>query len=241
MSSRATLRADTWVRPYMFKYFGMKKLLLAVPKGRILDELRPLFTRIDLVPEKEFFDESSRKLIFKTNRQNLEIVKVRSFDVATFVKFGAADLGICGSDVLEEFPSTEIFPTLDLKIGKCRLSIATKKSLSPNGRRLTTDNLRLLSHLRISTKYPTIASKYFSNLGIQAEAIKLNGAIEIAPKLNLCDFILDLVSSGKTLAENDMIEVQKVLDVSSHLIVNRASFKIANREINQLIKIFDAA
>ena len=223
----------------------MKKLLLAVPKGRILDELRPLFARICLIPEKDFFDESSRKLIFKTNRQNLEIVKVRSFDVATFVKFGAADLGICGSDVLEEFSSAEIFPILDLKIGKCRLSIAMKKSSvesqAQSDLRLTTYDLRLFSHLRIATKYPAIASKYFSNLGIQAEAIKLNGAIEIAPKLNLCDFILDLVSSGKTLAENDMVEVQKVLDVSSHLIVNRASFKIANQEINQLIKIFDAA
>jgi ATP phosphoribosyltransferase len=217
------------------KKSASKKLLLAVPKGRILDELCPLFTRINLIPEKDFFDESSRKLIFKTNRQNLEIVKVRSFDVATFVKFGAADLGICGSDVLAEFSSAEIFPILDLKIGKCRLSIATKKSLTPNVLRLTS-----LSHLRIATKYPAIASKYFANLGIQAEAIKLNGAIEIAPKLNLCDFILDLVSSGKTLAENDMAEVQKVLDVSSYLIANRASFKTANQEINQLIKIFDA-
>jgi ATP phosphoribosyltransferase len=214
----------------------MKKLLLAVPKGRILDELRPLFARINLIPEKDFFDESSRKLIFKTNRQNLEIVKVRSFDVATFVKFGAADLGICGSDVLEEFSSAEIFSILDLEIGKCRLSIATKNFVTPSALGIAPP-----SHLRIATKYPAIASKYFSNLGIQAEAIKLNGAIEIAPKLNLCDFILDLVSSGKTLAENDMVEVQKVLDVSSHLIVNRASFKTANQEINQLIKLFDAA
>lgn len=210
----------------------MKKLLMAVPKGRILKELNQLFLKIGIVPESDFFDESSRKLIFSTNRQNLELVKVRSFDVATFVKFGAADLGICGFDVLEEFSSTEIFPVLDLNIGKCRLSIAAKKSVELD--------LVKKSHVRVATKYVNVAGKYFSTLGIQAEAIKLNGAIEIAPKLNLCDFILDLVSSGKTLAENEMVELEKVFDVTSRLIVNRTSFKIAKQEINQLISIFDA-
>lgn len=209
-----------------------KKLLFAVPKGRILDELNPLFKRIGLTPEKDFYNESSRKLVFKTNFKNLEIVKVRSFDVATFVKFGAADLGICGLDVLEEFSSPEIFPVLDLGIGKCRLSIAAKKSAALD--------LQKRSHIRIATKYTAIAGNYFSAQGIQAEAIKLNGSIEIAPQLKLCDFILDLVSSGKTLIENDMVELKKILDVTSHLIVNRTSFKTANREINQLIKIFDA-
>ncbi len=214
----------------------MKKFLFAVPKGRISEELNPLLKKSDIIPESDFFDESSRKIIFKTNRENLEIIKVRSFDVATFVKFGGADLGVCGRDVLEEFPSKEIFPILDLGIGKCRLSIATKKD-----QRLTTYDLRLTtnSHLRVATKYPTIASKYFSTLGVQAEIIKLNGSIEIAPSLNLCDVIVDLVSSGKTLIENDMVELEKILDVTSHLIVNRTSFKTANHEINQIIKIID--
>ena len=210
----------------------MKKLLLAVPKGRILEELNPLLQRIKIIPEQDFFDESARKMVFKTNLPNLEIIKVRSFDVATFVKFGAADLGICGLDVLKEFSSNEIFPVLDLAIGKCRLSIAAKKSVA--------FYLKKMSHIRIATKYTAIANNYFSAIGIQVEAIKLNGAIEIAPKLKLCDFIIDLVSSGKTLAENGMVEVQKILDVTSHLIVNRASFKTANSKINQLIKIFDA-
>lgn len=212
----------------------MKKLLLAIPKGRILDELNPLLTKAGIIPEKDFFNDSSRKLVFATNLPNLEIIKVRSFDVATFVKFGAADLGICGFDVLQEFASNEIFPVIDLKIGKCRLSLAANKNLP-----LTTSHLPLNSHLRIATKYPSLTSRHFANLGIQAETIKLNGAIEIAPQLGLCDFIVDLVSSGKTLHENNMVELQKILDVTSHLIVNRASFKIANREINQLIKIFD--
>jgi ATP phosphoribosyltransferase len=211
----------------------MKKIIFAVPKGRILEELMPLLTKSDIIPEADFFNESSRKLVFTTNRKNLDLVKVRSFDVATFVKFGAADIGICGLDVLKEFSSSEIFPVLDLAIGKCRLSIAAKKSVELD--------LAKRSHIRIATKYTSIASNYFSELGIQAEAIKLNGSIEIAATLNLCDFILDLVSSGKTLIENDMIELRKILDVSSYLAVNRTSFKTANQEINQLIKIFDAA
>ncbi len=211
----------------------MKKLLMALPKGRILEEMNPLLARSGIIPEKDFFDESSRKLTFKTNHTNLDLVKVRSFDVATFVKFGAADIGVCGFDVLEEFPSAEIFPVLDLKIGRCRLSIAAKKSLKLD--------LLTSSHIRIATKYTALASRYFSSLGIQAEAIKLNGSIEIASQLNLCDFIMDLVSSGKTLAENDMVELQKIFDVTSHLIVNRASFKTSNSEINQIIKTFDAA
>lgn len=210
----------------------MKKITFAVPKGRILEELMPLFSKANIIPENDFFNETSRKLVFTTNRPNLELVKVRSFDVATFVKFGAADIGICGLDVLKEFSSPEIFPLLDLGIGKCRLSIAAKKSVALE--------LNKRSHIRIATKYTAIAANYFSAIGVQAEAIKLNGSIEIAPQLNLCDFILDLVSSGKTLAENDMVELEKILDVTSYLTVNRASFKTANSEINQLIKLFDA-
>lgn len=211
----------------------MKKLLMAVPKGRILEDLKPLLAKINLIPESEFFSSSTRKLVFSTNRKNLDLVQVRSFDVATFVKFGAADIGICGSDVLAEFSSKEIFPVLDLGIGKCRLSIAGKESVK--------FDLKNISHIRVATKYVHVAKEYFSNLGIQVEAIKLNGSIEIAPQLNLCEFILDLVSSGKTLEQNQMVELKKILDVSSHLIVNRASFKICNEEINQLIKDFDVA
>lgn len=211
----------------------MKKLLMAVPKGRILEDLKPLFTKMNLIPEKGFFEGTSRKLVFSTNYKNLNLVQVRSFDVATFVRFGAADIGICGSDVLEEFSSKEIFSVLDLGIGKCRMSIAGSKS----------DKLDLekKSHIRIATKYTAIAEKYFASLGVQVETIKLNGSIEIAPQLDLSDYIMDLVSSGKTLAENEMIEMKKIMDVSSCLVVNRTSFKTSNEEINQLIKTFDVA
>lgn len=151
----------------IIKISKMKKLLFAVPKGRILEELNPLLERAKIIPEKDFFDDSSRKLVFKSNLPNLEIVKVRSFDVATFVKFGAADFGICGSDVLEEFSSPEIFPVLDLEIGKCRLSIAAKNPIITSKLQLKTN-----SHLRLATKYVNIANNYFSSLGIQVEAIK---------------------------------------------------------------------
>ncbi len=211
----------------------MKKIIFALPKGRILEDLKPILTKINIIPEDEFFDESSRKLVFASNRPNIDLVKVRSFDVATFVKFGAADIGVCGSDVLQEFPSAEIFPLLDLKIGKCRLSIAGKKGAELE--------LQKRSHIRLATKYTTISANYFSEIGVQAEAIKLNGAIEIAAKLGLCDFIVDLVSSGKTLAENDMIELLKIMDVSSFLIANRTSFKTLNQEINQILNAFDVS
>ena len=209
----------------------MKKIILAVPKGRILEELAPLLKKIGIIPELDFFDEKSRKLTFSTNFLNLEIVKVRSFDVASFVKFGSADIGICGKDVIEEFSSSEFYSILDLKIGKCRLALAKEVACNKN--------LLTLSNVRVATKYTKIAQEYFAKNGIQAEVIKLNGAIEIAPKLKLCDFIIDLVSSGKTLQENNMIEVEKILDVSSYLIANRTSLKTKNIEINQFIKMFD--
>ena len=209
----------------------MKKITLAVPKGRILEELAPLLKKIGIIPESDFFDEKSHKLTFSTNFLNLEIVKVRSFDVASFVKFGGADIGICGKDVIEEFSSSEFYSILDLKIGKCRLALAKEVACNKN--------LLTISNVRVATKYTKIAQEYFAKNGIQAEVIKLNGAIEIAPKLKLCDFIIDLVSSGKTLQENNMIEVEKILDVSSYLIANRTSLKTKNIEINQFIKMFD--
>jgi len=209
----------------------MKKIILAIPKGRIMQELEPLLSRIGIIPESEFFNEKSRKLTFETNFSHLEIVKIRSFDVASFVKFGGADIGICGKDVLEEFSSSEFYSILDLKIGKCRLSLAKEKNCEKN--------LLTLENIRVATKYTKISQEYFAKNGIQAEIIKLNGSIEIAPKLKLCDFIIDLVSSGQTLQENNMIEVEKILDITSYLIANRTSLKTKNFEMTELIKMFN--
>lgn len=210
----------------------MKKILFAVPKGRILKELKTLLEAASIVPEDDFFDEDSRKIIFKTNFDDLEIVKVRSFDVATFIRFGACDIGVCGRDVVEEFSSNEIYEVKDLKIGKCRLSLALENSQKDV-------DLSSLSHVRVASKYVNLTSKFFAKNGIQAEVIKLNGAMEIAPKLGLSQFIVDLVDSGKTLQENNMFEFKKIMDVSSYLVVNRTSFKTKNKEINALLKLFN--
>lgn len=204
---------------------------MAVPKGRILKQLQPLLKIAEIDPEPDFFNEDSRKIIFKTSDESIEIAKVRSFDVATFIKFGSADIGICGSDVLEEFPSDQILKLLDLKISKCRISVASlNKSLQ---------DLEKSSHIRLATKYINLAENYFSQIGVQVETIKLNGAIEIAPHLNLCDFILDLVSTGETLLQNNLVEILKIKDVSSYFVANRYSFKANNQKINFLISKLD--
>jgi len=208
----------------------MNKTILAVPKGRILNDLKLFFAKIKIFPDPDLFNENTRNLIFKTNIPNLEIVKVRSFDVANFVKFGGADFGICGKDVIEEFISNEFFAMLNLNIGKCRLAIAGE---------VGDVNFKQKDKIRVATKYVNITQKYFENLGIQAEIIKLNGALEIATKLNLCDYIVDLVSTGQTLLNNNMVEIEKILDVSSFLIVNRTSFKTKNNEVNFLLKNFE--
>ena len=209
-----------------------EKIIMAVPKGRILEELTPLMAKAGIIPEAEFFDQNSRLLQFKTNIKNLKIVRVRSFDVATFVAFGAAAIGVAGSDVIAEFDSQEIYSPLNLHIGKCRMSVAATRDVVEN------EDISRWSHIRVATKYPNITRKYFSQHGIQAECIKLSGAMELAPKLGLCRRIVDLVSSGRTLQENGLIEVEKISDVSSCLIVNRTSFKTRFPEINPIVEAF---
>lgn len=208
------------------------KLILAVPKGRILQELKPLLKKAGIVPEKDFFDEDSRALQFKTNHKNLDLIRVRSFDVPIFVAYGGAHFGIAGSDVLEEFDYTELYSPLDLNIGHCRLSVAMPANDAKN------ENADRHSHLRIATKYPNITSRYYAARGIQAECIKLNGAMEIAPALGLANRIVDLVSSGKTLKANGLVETEVILNVSSRLIVNRSALKTAPETMGAWIDAF---
>ncbi len=207
-----------------------KDLLLAIPKGRILKDLNPIFSKIGLKIEDEFYNDDTRQLTFATNLKNLKIIKVRSFDVATFVKFGVADIGIAGLDVIEEFESKMIYRLLDLNIGSCRLSVA-----GCDDKQVDFDKI---SHITIATKYINLTNKFFAQKSIQAETIKLNGAIEIAPKIGLSDFIVDLVDSGQTLKANNMREILKILDVTSFLIANKTSFSTKNEEINQIVNRF---
>lgn len=210
-------------------------LVLAVPKGRILDELRPMLDRVGIVPEPAFDDPASRALRFATNVPNLQIIRVRSFDVATFVAFGAAHLGVAGNDVLMEFDYPEIYAPLDLKIGRCRLSVAEPKEM------VETDDPSRWSHVRVATKYPEITRRHFAARGVQAECIKLNGAMELAPALGLCRRIVDLVSTGSTLRANGLVEVEHIADVSSRLVVNRAALKTRPDELGEWIARFREA
>jgi len=207
-------------------------LILALPKGRILAELTPLLEEAGLRPEDAFFDERSRALRFDTNVPGLQIIRVRSFDVATFVAFGAAQLGVAGNDVLMEFDYPEIYAPVDLGIGHCRLSVAEHRTLRQH------DDPSRWSHIRVATKYPGVTRRHFAERGVQAECIKLNGAMELAPSLGLCRRIVDLVSTGATLVANDLVEVERIADVTSRLVVNRAALKTRPREVHGWVERF---
>ena len=208
-----------------------ENIIMAVPKGRILEELVPLMKKAKIMPEKEFFDKKDRRLLFKTNISWLKIIRVRSFDVATFVAFGGADIGVAGFDVLKEFNYPELYIPIDLKIGSCLLSIAEPNNYNKN------DN----TQLKIATKYPNITNNYFAKKGINVNCIKMNGAMEIAPKLEMADKIVDLVSSGKTLIANDLVEIENILEVTSHLVINRPAFKTRYKKIRDIMTFFREA
>ena len=210
-------------------------IILAVPKGRILDEALPLLARAGIIPEPAFSDDASRALRFATNRADVALIRVRAFDVATFVAHGAAQLGIVGSDVLMEFAYSELYAPVDLGIGRCRLSVAEPAELAAG------DDPREWSHVRVATKYPALTRRHFEARGVQAECVKLNGAMEIAPALGLSSRIVDLVSSGKTLAEHGLVEVEVIARVTARLIVNRAAFKTRSAEVGPLVEAFRAA
>lgn len=214
---------------------GNEPFILALPKGRILKEAMPLLKRAGIVPEPDFSNEDSRALRFKTNVPEIEIIRVRSFDVATFVAFGAAQLGIAGNDVLLEFDYPEIYAPVDLGIGRCRLSVAEPAEMSEK------DDPTRWSHIRVATKYPNITQRHFAARGVQAECIKLQGAMELAPTLGLCGRIVDLVSSGATLKANNLVEVETIATVTSRLIVNRAATKTYPHAIGGWVENFRQA
>ena len=210
-------------------------LVMALPQGRILGEARPLLERVGIEPEAAFDDPASRKLKFRTRDEGLELVLVRAFDVATVVAFGGAHMGIAGSDVLMEFGYSEIYAPLDLGIGRCRMAVAEPADMVDG------DDPRRWSHVRVATKYPEITRRHFAARGVQAECIKLSGAMELAPSLGLCRRIVDLVSTGATLKANGLVEVEQICKVSSRLVVNRAALKTRPREIGTWLDRFTAA
>lgn len=208
-------------------------LIFAVPKGRILEEAVPVMERAGVVPEAAFHDKADRSLSFADTTGNMRIFRVRAFDVATFVAFGAAQMGIVGSDVIEEFDYSELYAPVDLGIGACRLSVAEPKEPIEY-------KYGNASHLRVATKYPNITSRHFERQGIQAECIKLNGAMELAPYSGLAGRIVDLVSSGQTLKSNGLVEKDTIMQITSRLIVNRAALKTDPR-VAALVERFRTA
>jgi ATP phosphoribosyltransferase len=205
------------------------QLTFAVPKGRILDEALPVMARAGVEPDADFHNPKSRALAFGTTRPDMRLIRVRAFDVATFVAHGAAQVGIVGSDVIEEFDYADLYAPVDLGIGLCRLSVARMAS--------DTAEAASVSHLRVATKYPSLTRRHFEAAGVQAECVKLNGAMELAPSLGLARQIVDLVSTGTTLRENGLVESATILDISARLIVNRTALK-TDRRVAALVDAF---
>ncbi len=212
-----------------------EKLVLARPKGRILKEVMPVVRHAGIEPEPAFDDEDDRRLRFTTNLPGFDIIRVRSFDVATFVAFGAAHMGVCGNDVLMEFDYPEIYAPVDLGVGACRLVVAEPEDMVEG------DDPTRWSTLRVATKYPSLTQSHFAARGVQAECIKLIGDMELAPQLGLCRRIVDLVSTGKTLKANGLVEVEQIAAITSRLAVNRAAWKTRPDEIGHWIGKFREA
>jgi ATP phosphoribosyltransferase len=207
----------------------MSKLIIAIPRGRIIKELKKILLQTSFAPEVDLFNDKSRKLTFLSKNKNINFIKVRAFDACTFVAFGAAHIGIAGEDVIKEFDYSEIYAPLGLNIGHCRLSVAALKTL------LKKEDPETWSNIRVATKYPNISKEYFANKGIQVEAIKLNGSMELAPSLNMCKRIVDLVSTGATLKANGLKEIDEIMKVQSKLIINRSAFKTNNKKIQSIM------
>jgi ATP phosphoribosyltransferase len=210
-----------------------RPIIFAIPKGRILDEALPLLARAGIEPEADFHAKGSRALRFATNVPGLSIIRVRAFDVATFVAHGAAQIGIVGSDVISEFDYSQLYAPVDLGIGHCRLSVAEPADDVGDGPVAA-------SHVRVATKYPHLTRAFYEAQGVQAECVKLNGAMELAPSLGLARRIVDLVSSGATLKANGLVETARIMDVSARLIVNRAAMKMRAAELVPMVERFRA-
>ena len=196
-------------------------MLIALPKGRLLPEIKTLFSKIGID-----FDENSRKLIIESSEENIKIAILRTWDIPKFVNYGAADLGVVGKDILFETDlENNYYEILDLKIGICRMSLASLDSKLPKNNKI-----------KVATKYPSFAKDFFSKLSKDIDIVILKGAIEIAPILGLSDCIVDLVQTGKTLKENGLKELDLISNISSKLIVNKSSFKSNNKTIKNLLE-----
>ena len=205
-----------------------ESLTIALSKGRIYKETLPLLERAGITPTED--PETSRKLILDTTRDDVKIVIIRAADVPTYVQYGAADVGVAGKDVLMEHGGDGLYEPLDLKIARCRLMVAAPVGAQSVGGRL-----------RIATKYLDVTRRYFARQGVQVELIKLYGSMELAPLVGLADRIVDLVDTGNTLKANGLEPIEHIADISSRLVVNKASMKMKHAVIKRLLADLQAA
>ncbi|HMM85634.1 ATP phosphoribosyltransferase [Azohydromonas sp.] len=208
-------------------------ITLALSKGRIFDETLPMLARAGIEVLED--PERSRKLILPTSRADLRVVLVRASDVPTYVQYGGADLGVAGKDVLLEHDGTGLYQPLDLRIARCRMSVAVRDDYDYAGA------VRQGSRIRVATKYTQTARQHFADKGVHVDLIKLYGSMELAPLTGLADAIVDLVSTGSTLKANHLVEVERIMDISSRLVVNQAALKLKREPLRALIDAFAAA
>jgi ATP phosphoribosyltransferase len=211
----------------------MSALTLALSKGRIFDETLPLLRAAGIEVLED--PEKSRKLILATNQPDVRVVLVRASDVPTYVQYGGADLGVTGQDTLIEHGSQGLYTPLDLGIAKCRVSVAVRADFD------YASAVRQGARLRVATKYVSIARDFFAAKGVHVDMIKLYGSMELAPLTGLADAIVDLVSTGNTLKANQLVEVERIMDISSRLVVNQASLKLKQAPLRRLIDAFSQA
>jgi len=208
-------------------------ITLALSKGRIFDETLPLLKSAGIEVAED--SETSRKLILPTTRADVRVVLVRATDVPTYVQYGGADLGVAGKDVLLEHGSQGLYQPLDLKIAKCRMSVAVRDDFD------YATAVKQGSRIRVATKYTQTARAHFADKGVHVDLVKLYGSMELAPLTGLADAIVDLVSTGSTLKANHLVEVEKIMDISSRLVVNQAALKLKREPIRAIIDAFAAA
>ncbi|ABM41003.1 MULTISPECIES: ATP phosphoribosyltransferase [Diaphorobacter] len=210
-----------------------QQITLALSKGRIFEETLPLLAAAGIEVLED--PEKSRKLILPTSRPEVRVVLVRATDVPTYVQYGGADLGVAGKDSLIEHGGQGLFRPLDLKIAKCRVSVAVRADF--DYREAVTQG----SRLKVATKYTSIARDFFASKGVHVDLIKLYGSMELAPLTGLADAIVDLVSTGNTLKANNLVEVEQIMDISSHLVVNQAALKLKQAPLRRIIDAFASA
>ena len=211
----------------------MTMITLALSKGRIFDETLPLLAAAGIEVLED--PEKSRKLILPTNQPNVRVVLVRATDVPTYVEYGGADIGVTGKDTLIEHGGQGLYQPLDLQIAKCRVSVAVRNDFDYERA------VKQGSRLKVATKYTSIARDFFATKGVHVDMVKLYGSMELAPLIGLADAIVDLVSTGNTLKANHLVEVERIMDISSYLVVNQAALKLKQAPLRRIIDAFASA